>query len=572
MRIALLCILLVAACRPSTTPTATVAVPNDWYYRNTDLEASGSAAVAAETRLASLAGVEILKAGGNAVDAATATAFALAVTYPEAGNIGGGGFTLVRMADGRTAAIDYREVAPLAATRTMFLDDSGRVTNKSNVGPLASGVPGSVAGVLAAHERFGVLPRARVMQPAITMAEEGIVVDSQLARSFDNNQRSIARFAGAAKFLPDGKPIPLGARLRQPELARTLRAIADSGAAAFYTGALSRAIAEDMRAQGLLITGEDLARYKAEIREPLRSTYRGHTVMTMPPPSSGMTVIETLNILEGWATLPPYESARYKHLLASAHQRAFVDRNRYLADPAFATVPVALVIDKSRAALLRSTIRERAQPTTSVGEAMREGTETTAYSVVDDAGNAVSATTTINSLFGSGVYLPSVGFFMNDEMDDFATNPDASGPNVLNQGSHNAIVPGKRMASSMAPTIILDRQGRPLLLVGGRGGPRIITALTQTIVNVIDHRMGIADAINAPRIHHQGVPDTIRYERRGFAESTLDSLRAMGWAVGPYGRSPELPGNIGSINGMLRRGTRWTAYSDPRSGARAAAR
>jgi gamma-glutamyltranspeptidase / glutathione hydrolase len=270
-------LVLLAACKPSTPPTAVVAVPSDWFYRSTEYEATGDGAVASETRLASLAGVEILKAGGNAVDAATATAFALAVTYPEAGNIGGGGFTLVRMADGRTAAIDYREVAPLAATRTMFLDDSGRTTNKSNVGPLASGVPGSVAGIVAAQTRFGTLPLARVMQRAIQMAEEGIVVDSQLARSFESNRRSIARFAGAARFLPGGTPLPVGTLLKQPELARTLRAIADSGAAAFYTGSLSRAIAEDMRAQGLIITGEDLARYKPEIREPLRSTYRGQS-------------------------------------------------------------------------------------------------------------------------------------------------------------------------------------------------------------------------------------------------------------------------------------------------------
>ncbi len=571
MRIVLLCV-LVAACQPSTSPTATVAVPADWYYRSTEHAVSGSVAVASETRLASLAGVEVMNAGGNAVDAATATAFALAVTYPEAGNIGGGGFTLVRMADGRTAAIDYREVAPLAATRHMFLDDSGRATNRSNVGPLASGVPGSVAGILAAQQRFGTLPLARVMQRAIALAEEGFVVDSQIARSIENNQRAIARFAGASKFLPGGRPLPDGTLLRQPELARTLRAIADSGAAAFYTGALSRAIAEDMRAQGLIITGEDLARYTPEIREPLRAMYRGHTVMTMPPPSSGLTLIETLNILEGFSPLPPFESARYKHLLASAHQRAFVDRNRYLADPAFAQVPTERLIGKSRAALLRASIGDHATSTESMLAGPREGTETTAYSVVDAAGNAVSATTTINSLYGSGVYLPTVGFFLNDEMDDFATNPDATGQSGLNQGAHNAIQPGKRMASSMMPTIILDRQGRPLLLVGGRGGPRIITAVTQTIVNVIDHRMGIADAINAPRIHHQAMPDTIRFERRGFAESTLDSLRALGWAVGPYGRSAELPGNIGSINGMLRTGNRWTAYSDPRSGARAAAR
>ena len=571
MRIALLLAATVVACRPSTNPTSKVAVPADWYYQRTEHAESGSAAVASETRLASLAGVEILKAGGNAVDAATATAFALAVTYPEAGNIGGGGFTLVRMADGRTAAIDDREVAPLAATRNMFVDDSGRATNRSNVGPLASGVPGSVAGILTAQQRFGVLPLARVMAPAIALAEQGFTVDSQISKSFENNRSKIVRFAGT-KFFPNGQGPAIGSTLRQPELARTLRAIADSGAAAFYTGALSRAIAEDMRAQGVNITSEDLAKYKAEVREPLRGTYRGHTVMTMPPPSSGMTLLETLNILEGFAPLPPYESARYKHLVASALQRSFVDRNRYLADPGFERVPVERLVDKSHAARLRASIGNRARPTLEMLEAMREGTETTHYSVVDDAGNAVAATTTINSLFGSGVYLPSVGFFLNDEMDDFATNPDAPARIGLNQGGHNAIVPGKRMASSMMPTIVLDRTGRPLLLLGARGGPRIISAVTQTVVNVIDHRMGIAEAINAPRIHHQSIPDSLYFERRGFAEPALDSLRSLGWTVLPYGRSAELPGNIASVNGILRQGNRWVAYSDPRSGARAAAR
>jgi gamma-glutamyltranspeptidase/glutathione hydrolase len=571
MRIALLLTVAVVACRPSTGPSAKVAVPSDWYYQRTEHAESGSAAVASETRLASLAGVEILKAGGNAVDAATATAFALAVTYPEAGNIGGGGFTLVRMADGRTAAIDYREVAPLAATRNMFVDDSGRATNRSNVGPLASGVPGSVAGILTAQQRFGVLPLARVMEPAIALAEQGFVVDSQIERSFENNRSKIVRFAGA-KFFSNGKGPAVGTTLRQPELARTLRAIADSGAAAFYSGALSRAIAEDMRAQGVIITAEDLAKYKAEVREPLRGTYRGHTVMTMPPPSSGMTLLQTLNILEGFAPLPPYESARYKHLVASALQRSFVDRNRYLADPGFERVPTERLVDKSHAAMLRAGIGTRARPTLELLSGPREGTETTHYSVVDDAGNAVAATTTINSLFGSGVYLPNVGFFLNDEMDDFATNPDAPARIGLNQGGHNAIVPGKRMASSMMPTIVLDRQGRALLMLGARGGPRIISAVTQTVVNVIDHRMGIADAINAPRVHHQSIPDSLYFERRGFGEPVLDSLRALGWTVLPYGRSAELPGNIASVNGILRQGNRWVAYSDPRSGARAAAR
>lgn len=517
--------------------------------------------VASDAPLASRAGVEILKAGGNAVDAAVAVGFALAVVYPEAGNLGGGGFALVRMADGRVAAIDYREMAPLAATRTMFLDDSGRATRASVVGPLASGVPGAVAGMVETHQRFGRLTLAQVLAPAIRLAEEGFAVDSLLARSLDEYSELIGRFEGGAVFLPGGQPIARGSLLRQPALARTLRAIADSGAAAFYTGGVARVIAEDLRDAGSIITAEDLARYTAEVREPIRATYRGHTLLTMPPPSSGVTMVQILNILEGFNPLPPFGSARRAHLLASAMQRAFVDRNRSLADPAFARVPTDRLADKSYAALLRASIGGRAAPTPAVAATMSEGTHTTHYAVVDSAGNAVSTTTTINDLYGSGVYLPNAGFFMNDEMDDFTANPGQPNLFGLVQGEQNAIEPGKRMLSSMLPTIVLDRAGRPLLLVGARGGPRIITSVTQTIVNVIDHRMSLPDAINAPRVHHQALPDTIRYEVGGLTPALLDSLRLLGYGLREMG-------NIGSVNGIMRVGSEWVGYSDPRSGGR----
>lgn len=532
--------------------------------------------VATDAPLASRVGVEILRAGGNAVDAAVATGFALAVVYPEAGNLGGGGFTLVRMADGRSAAIDHREIAPLAATRDMFLDDSGRVTRQSVVGPLASGVPGSVAGLVATHERFGVLPLARVLAPAIRLAADGFEVDSLLAASLARYSELIAEFAGGAVFLPGGQALSRGATLRQPALARTLRDIADSGAAAFYTGALSRRVADDLQNAGSIITGQDLASYAVEVREPIRATYRGHTIVTMPPPSSGVTMIETLNILEGFDPLPPYGSARRAHLLASAFQRAFVDRNALLADPAFAPVPVARLTSKSYAAGLRATIGARASATSQVMARMREGGEggahTTHYSVVDAAGNAVSTTTTINDLYGSGVYLPTVGFFMNDEMDDFAGAPGRPNLFGLVQGEQNAIQPGKRMLSSMLPTIVLDRAARPLLVVGARGGPRIITSVTQTIVNVIDHGMTLPDAIDAPRLHHQALPDTIRYERDGLTPALLDSLRLLGYGTQVFGRGPAFSpgGNIGSVNGIMRTPRGWIGYSDPRSGGRAA--
>ena len=577
MRRLVILAVIAIACRPApisqpvvaAVPPSAVRFPDAWPYRTSTGAALGAnGAVASDAPLASQVGVDIMRAGGNAVDAAVAVGFALAVVYPEAGNLGGGGFTVVRMADGRVAAIDYREIAPLAATRDMFLDDSGRVTRKSVVGPLASGVPGSVAGLVATQQRFGALSLARVMAPAIRLAESGFAVDSQLAQSLADpaHVRLIGEFAGAAVFYPNGQPLAAGALLRQPALARTLRAIADSGAAAFYTGTLSRAVASDLRAAGSIITSEDLAKYKVEIREPVRSMYRGHTVITMPPPSSGATMIQTLNILEGFAPLPAFGSATYAHLVASSFQRAFIDRNALLGDPAFTRVPLNRLTDKSYAARLRASIGSRAMPTPDVSRSMREGSQTTHYSVVDRAGNAVSTTTTINDLYGSGVYLPTVGFFMNDEMDDFAAAPGRPNAFGLVQGEQNAIQPGKRMLSSMLPTIVLDRFGRPVLLVGARGGPRIISSVTQTIVNVIDHNMSIVDAINAPRLHHQAYPDTVRYERDGFTASLFDSLAVRG-----YGVASSPSENIGSVNGIQRVAGGWLAYSDPRVGGRAAA-
>ena len=563
MRPTVLLALLALACRPGA-PSPSVRVPTDWPLRDRAAEARGeNGMVTSDAPVASRVGVDILRAGGNAVDAAVATGFALAVVYPEAGNLGGGGFTLVRMADGRVASIDYREIAPLAATRTMFLDSAGRTTNASVVGPLASGVPGAVAGMVETQQRFGRLTLAQVLAPAIRLAEEGFVVDSLLAESLADYAPLIGRFDGRNVFLPGGVSLPRGTTLRQPALARTLRAIADSGAAAFYSGSLARVIAEDLRAAGSIITYEDLGRYKVEWREPIRATYRGHTLVTMPPPSSGVAMIQILNILEGFQPMPPFASARYSHVLSAAMQRAFIDRNRSLADPAFVRVPTDRLADKSYAARLRASVGQRATPTPAVTATMSEGTETTHYAVVDAEGNAVSTTTTINDLYGSGVYLPNAGFFMNDEMDDFAANPGQPNLFGLVQGEQNAIQPGKRMLSSMLPTIVLDRAGRPLLLVGARGGPRIITSVTQTIVNVIDHRMSLADAINAPRLHHQALPDTIRYEPGGFTPALLDSLRALGYGLRDIG-------NIGSVNGIMRVGTTWVGYADPRSGGRPA--
>ena len=518
------------------------------------------AMVASDAPLGSAAGVEILKRGGNAVDAAVAVGFAVAVAYPEAGNIGGGGYMVIHMADGRAAAIDYREIAPLAATRNMYLDESGTLTDKSVVGPLASGVPGAVAGMTEALAKFGTMSLADVMAPAIRYAEEGIVVDSALANSFRGNETLIAQFDGRSVFLPNGAPIPAGAMLRQPALARTLRAIAAKGRSAFYEGPIAEAWTSELRAGGGIITMADLKGYKAVWREPVRSTYRGYTLFTMPPSSSGgVTITETMNILEGFDPLPAFGSAGWAHLLGSAYQRAFVDRNEKLADPAFVQVPIAQLTDKSYAAILRKTIGSmRATPTATLTTAIRDGMETTHYSVVDETGNAVATTTTLNNLYGSGVYLTSAGFFLNDEMDDFAAQPGKPNMFGLVQGEANAIQPGKRMLSAMSPTIVLDRDGSLLLVLGSRGGPRIITSTSEVVLNVLDYKMTLADAMSAPRLHHQALPDSLMLERDAVTPAVADSLRAMGYGVA-MGRG------VGLVNAIMKVRGGYEGVSDPRS-------
>ena len=530
------------------------------------------AMVASDAPLAGEAGIEIMREGGNAVDAAVAVGFALAVVYPEAGNIGGGGYMVIHMADGRAAALDYREIAPHAAGRNMYLDSTGNLTDKSIVGPLAPGVPGAVAGLTSALAKYGTMPLAKVMAPAIRYAEEGFFVDSALSRSFYSNAKLIEEFGGQTAFFPGGSPVAPGARLRQPLLARTLRRIAERGAAGFYHGETAQAIADEMHRDGGIITTEDLARYQAVWREPVVSTYRGYKMFTMPPSSSGgVTITETLNILEGFDSIPVFGSARYAHLLGSAYQRAFIDRNSQLADPSFYQVPIAKLTDKQYASRLRAGIPPmHATPTSEVEREMatlrpaeptkvaHEGMETTHYSVVDAAGNAVATTTTLNALFGSGVYVRDAGFFLNDEMDDFAAQPGKPNMFGLVQGEANAIQPGKRMLSAMSPTIVLDRDGSLLLVVGSRGGPRIITSTSQVILNVLDHRMILSDAMSAPRLHHQALPDTLRVERNGLEAAVVDSLRAMGYAV-------EWTGGIGLVNAIMKVRGGYEGMSDPRS-------
>lgn len=543
----------VAARIPATFPEA-------WSYPSgTRASFASRAMVATSARLASEAGAEILRRGGNAVDAAVAVGFALAVAYPEAGNIGGGGYMVIRMADGTTAALDYRETAPAAASRNMFIGADGKTTGGSLIGPTASGVPAVVAGLAEALRRFGTLPLSEVLEPAIRLAD-ALVVDTGLAVSISEARYRIEGFAGKSVFFPGGEAPRAGSRFSQPALARTLRVIAAEGPGAFYKGSIADSIVAEMRRGGGLITHADLAAYRPLWREPVRSTYRGHTLLGMPPSSSGGTTMsEALNILEALGPVAPFGSAERVHALASSFQRAFIDRNSKLGDPAFSSPPVAALTSKAYAARLVPTIdRNRATPTSQLAAWMREGTETTHYSVVDPAGNAVATTTTINDLFGSGVYVAGAGFFLNNTMDDFAAQPGRANLFGLVQGEVNAIAPGKRALSAMSPTIVLDPAGKLLLILGGRGGPRIITATTQVILNVIDHRMSLADAMSAPRIHHQALPDSIRVETGGLDAATIRALEAMGHTI--YQQSP----TSGKVVSIMRVRGGYEGMDDPR--------
>ena len=530
------------------------------------------AMVASNSELASAAGVEVLQMGGNAVDAAVATGFALAVTHPEAGNLGGGGYMVIRMADGRVAALDYREMAPKAATREMFMDSASRADRASTVGPRASGVPGSVAGMVAAHQEFGKLPLSKVMAPAIRLAEQGFIVDTALASSIAGDERKIARFAGAKVFLPGGKPLEAGQVLKQPALAKTLRAIQLHGVKAFYEGEVAQAIADEQRKDGGLITVADLKAYHPAWREALRGTYRGWTLIAMPPSSSGgITILETLNILEPFAPLPPPHSTMGTHLLAEALRRAFIDRNALLGDPDFSPQPVALLTSKPYGRTLAGTIsKDAATPTVdaerrtpSAETRSNEPTNTTHYSVVDAKGNAVATTTTLNDLYGSGVYVAAAGFFLNDEMDDFTTDPGHPNLYGLVQGEKNAIAPGKRMLSAMAPSIVLDSAGRVALVLGARGGPRIITSVMQTLLGVVEYGQSLPDALFAGRVHEQARPDTLKYEAGALDAMVVDSLGAMGYAMAVSRFEPG--GYIGRVIAIGRVKDGWVGVVDRRT-------
>ena len=526
MRLALaLCVLFVAA--PARA---------QWSPAPAPVRAERGMVVSAE-RNASEAGAAVMRAGGNAVDAAVATGFALAVTLPIAGNVGGGGFMVVRFPDGTAATVDYRETAPAAATRDMFLDSTGAfVPERSQVGALSVGVPGAVAGLLHAHARWGRLPLAAVLAPALRLAERGFPLSRVEAATLDFFREPLARFPSTARAFVPAVPYAEGDTLRQPDLANVLRRIRDRGRDGFYTGETARLIAAEMARNGGLVTLADLAAYRAVERAPVVGTYRGHRVISMGPPSSGGTAL-----LQLLAAVEPFDvramgfnSSATIHLMAEAMRRTYADRSEWLGDPDFVDVPVAGLVDtayvRARMATF-SPVRTTPSAGTAAGGPRRESAQTTHYSVVDADGMAVSTTTTLNGPYGSMLVVDGAGFLLNNEMDDFAAAPGVPNQFDLVGSDANAVAPGKRMLSSMTPTVVEDPAGRLLLVVGSPGGGRIITAVFEAIVNVVDHGMSVSEAVAAPRVHHQWLPDVLFAERGALARDVADNLRARGWTV-----------------------------------------
>ncbi len=530
--------------------------------------------MASRSPIASEAGAEVMRAGGNAIDAAVATGFALAVTYPAAGNLGGGGFLLIRTADGEVVANDHREKAPLAATHDMYLDDEGEVVQGlSTASPLAVGVPGTVDGLLEALARYGTISRREAIAPALRLARDGFSLPHDLARQLGSRRDAFAQHPAtlAAFSKPDGEPLVAGDLFKQPELAATLERIAEDGRDGFYGGETARLLVQEMEASGGLVTRGDLAAYRSVWREPVRGTYRGHEIVSMPPPSSGgVLLVQMLNMLEP-ADLGGlgFGSAATIHRMIEAERRAYADRAVHLGDPDFHDVPTGLLTGKAYAlGRFADFDREAASRSDdiSAGEVPAESAETTHVSVMDAAGNAVAYTTTLNFSFGARMVVTGAGFLLNNEMDDFSARPFTPNAYGLIGGKANAIAPGKRMLSSMTPTIVM-KEGEPWLVTGSPGGSTIITTVLQVIVNAIDHGMDLGDAVAAPRFHHQWQPDRVIVEPHGISPDTLGLLEAMGhqelmqmrWGRG-----------IGDANSVMRTPDGLAAVADPRNAGGAA--
>src|SRR6478672_4738390 len=496
--------------------------------------------VASNSEIASQVGVEIMKRGGNAVDAAVAVGLTLAVVFPYAGNIGGGGFMMIRKRDGTATAIDYREMAPKAATRNVYLDKNGELIKGeggSILGYRAAGVPGTLAGFNLALRKYGSgkLKWADLVEPARLLAQNGFDLPYSYVRSIESYKKDLSKYDDSKKiFLNNGKMFNEGDRLVQPELAQTLERIERLGAQEFYTGKTAELIAADMKAHNGLITLDDLKNYQAKERVPVRGTYRGFEIISMPPPSSGGAILlEILNILEGYdlRAMGFNSSAKYQ-VMTEAMRRAFADRAEFMGDADFVDVPVKTLIDKKYAEKRRESINLTAATSSAqIGHGDitgAESMETTNFTVADDEGNVVCNTYTINNGFGSAATVNGAGFLLNDEMDDFAAQPGKPNMFGLIQGERNAVQPAKRPLSAMTPTIVLRKDGTPWFAVGAAGGPRIISAVLQTIINVIDHDMNIQQALDAPRIHHQWMPDELVVEPYGISPDTRKVLESYG--------------------------------------------
>lgn len=510
---------------------------------------------------ATAVGVQVLAQGGNAVDAAAAVAFTLAVAYPTAGNLGGGGF-IVALINGEPVALDFRETAPGRASRDMYLDASGHVTDKSLTGALAAGVPGSVAGLWEAHRKYGTLPWAAVLAPAIALADSGFLADSAFVEDLAYDENRLRSFPTTkAVYLPNGARVGVGMRWRNPDLARTLARIAAQGRDGFYKGQTAALVARQMRQSGGLISEGDLARYQALWRKPVEFSYRGRRVVSMPPASSGgLTLALMANILGqrdmgalGW------HSTASLVLTADASRAAFAKRNSLLGDPAFVDIPTSAFTSPDTARAIYARIRAGTRE--SVPARAGEPQHTTHLNVVDALGNAVAMTTTLNGGYGSALVVGGAGFLLNNEMDDFTTKVGVINAMGLRQGEANAIVPGKRMLSSMTPTIVLDSVGRVELVVGASGGARIITAVAQVLFGVVDYNKSLGDVMAAPRFHAQDYPDSLLLERGGYDSTFVTHLRAAG-------QKPALTTaweyDFGWAQAIHRRDGRWNGVSEPR--------
>jgi gamma-glutamyltranspeptidase / glutathione hydrolase len=516
------------------------------------LESTAGMVVTAQ-HLASDVGAEILRRGGNAVDAAVAVGYALAVTHPCCGNLGGGGFMTIHLADGRNTFINFREKAPLAARADMFLDAKGSpVSDESLNGYMAAGVPGTVLGLDTALREYGTLPLSTLMAASIRLAQDGFILTRGDVDVLDEGAAKFREQPNVASiFLNQGRPFKPGERLVQKNLAVTLRAISEGGPKAFYHGPIADAVSAASRAHGGLLTREDFAAYSVTESAPISCAYRGYTVLSAPPPSSGgVTLCEMLQVLQAYPlNALGFHSSESLHLMTEAMRHAYRDRNAYLGDPAFIDNPIARLLSVRHAEEIRAQIQpHRATPSAALGApAAEEKATTTHYSIVDGKGNAVSVTYTINDDFGAKVIAGDTGFFLNDEMDDFTAKPGSANLFGLVQGKANAIAPGKRPLSSMTPTIVL-KDGKPLLVVGSPGGARIITTVLEIILNVIDHGMTVQEAVDAPRVHHQWLPDTLAGEPFAFSADTASALTRMGYridALEPWGT-----GNAAEIIGV----------------------